>query len=111
MSVLEKIDAPTGEDQIEPGKRLIKVGPSGGASLAERISWRLHRLSWRTPFHSLRLRGRFPLKLLSVPKDPVAGDKAAGDAILHGRFLHRGEQYSIEALDFRSGDLPRDFLD
>ena len=58
MSLLEKIDRPAGEDQIEPGKRLIKVGPGGGASLAERISWRLHRLSWRTPFHSLRLRGR-----------------------------------------------------
>lgn len=111
MSLLEKIDRPPGEDQIEPGKRLIKVGPSGGASLAERISWRLHRLSWKTPFHSLRLRGRFPLKLLAVPKDPIAGDKAAGEAILHGRFLHRGEQYGIEALDFRSGDLPRDFLD
>jgi uncharacterized heparinase superfamily protein len=110
MSLLEKIGR-TGEDEIEPGKRLIKVGPSGGASLAERISWRLHRLSWKTPFHSLRLRGRFPLKLLAVPKDPVAGDKAAGEAILHGRFLHRGEQYAIDALDFRSGDLPRDFLD
>ena len=111
MSLLEKIDRPAGEDEIEPGKRLIKVGPSGGASLAERISWRLHRLSWKTPFHSLTLRGRFPLKLLAVPKDPVAGDKAAGEAILHGRFLHRGEQYGIDALDFRSGDLPRDFQD
>src|SRR4051812_28043925 len=111
MSLLEKIARPAGEDEIEPGKRLIKVGPSGGASLAERISWRLHRLSWKTPFHSLRLRGRFPLKLLAVPKDPIAGDKAAGEAILHGRFLHRGEQYGIDALDFRSGDLPRDFLD
>jgi uncharacterized heparinase superfamily protein len=111
MSLLEKIDRPPGEDQIEPGKRLIKVGPNGGASLAERISWRLNRLSWKTPFHSLRLRGRFPLKLLAVPKDPIAGDKAAGEAILHGRFLHRGEQYGIDALDFRSGDLPRDFLD
>lgn len=111
MSLLEKIDPPADEDQIEPGKRLIRMGPSGGASLAERISWRLHRLSWRTPFHSLRLRGRFPLKLLAVPKDPVAGDKTAGEAILHGRFLHRGTAYPIDALDFRSGDLPRDFLD
>jgi uncharacterized heparinase superfamily protein len=110
MSLLEKIP-PAGEEQIEPGRRLIKVGPGGGASLAERISWRLHRLSWRTPFHSLSLRGRFPLKLLAVPKDPIAGDKAAGEAILHGRFLHRGEGYSIEALDLRSGDLPQGFLD
>jgi uncharacterized heparinase superfamily protein len=109
MSLLEKIDPRIGEDQIEPGKRLITVGPGGGASLAERISWRLHRLSWRTPFHSLR--GRFPLKLLAVPKDPIAGDKAAGEAILHGRLVHRGESHAIDALDFRSGDLPRDFLD
>ncbi len=91
MSLLEKIDPAATEDQIEPGKRLIRIGSSGGASLAERLSWRLHRLSWRTPFHSLRLRGRFPLKLLAVPKDPVAGDKAAGEAILQGEFRHRGE--------------------
>jgi uncharacterized heparinase superfamily protein len=108
MSLLEKIGA--GEDRIEPGKRLIKVGDDRGASLAERLAWRLHRLSWRTPFHAVRLRGRFPLKLLAVPKDPIAGDKAAGEALLHGAFLHRGVEYPVDGFDFR-GRLPADFVD
>jgi len=101
----------SGEDGIEPGKRLIRAGDDRGASLAERLSWRLHRLSWRTPLHSLRLRGRNPLKLLAVPKDPVAGDKLAGEAILRGRFLHRGQTLEIESLDFSDPSLPRDFSD
>ncbi|HEY0085103.1 MAG TPA: heparinase II/III family protein [Allosphingosinicella sp.] len=100
-----------GEDGIEPGKRLIRAGDDRGVSLAERLSWRLHRLSWRTPLHSLRLRGRNPLKLLAVPKDPVAGDKLAGEAILRGRFLHRGQTLEIESLDFSDPSLPRDFSD
>ena len=102
---------PEGEDGIEPGKRLIRAGDDRGVSLAERLSWRLHRLSWRTPLHSLRLRGRNPLKLLAVPKDPVAGDKLAGEAILRGRFLHRGQTLEIESLDFSDPSLPRDFSD
>ncbi|MGZ8297746.1 MAG: heparinase, partial [Allosphingosinicella sp.] len=64
MSLLEKIDAPEA-DEIEPGKRLIRVGGGHGASLGEQLSSLLHRLSWRTPFHALRLRGRHPLKLLA----------------------------------------------
>ena len=100
-----------GEDGIEPGKRLIRAGDDRGVSLAERLSWRLHRLSWRTPLHSLRLRGRNPLKLLAVPKDPVAGDKLAGEPILRGRFLHRGQTLEIESLDFSDPALPRDFSD
>jgi uncharacterized heparinase superfamily protein len=102
---------PHDEDGIEPGKRLIRAGDDRGVSLAERLSWRLHRLSWRTPLHSLRLRGRHPLKLLAVPKDPVAGDKLAGEAILRGRFLHRGQTLEIESLDFNDPALPADFSD
>jgi uncharacterized heparinase superfamily protein len=104
-------EAAGGEDGIEPGKRLIRAGDDRGVSLAERLSWRLHRLSWRTPLHSLRLRGRHPLKLLAVPKDPVAGDKLAGEAILRGRFLHRGQTIEIDSLDFNDPALPRDFSD
>lgn len=105
MSLLEKIDPPGGEE-IEPGKRLIRVGGGHGASLGEHLSSFLHRLSWRTPFHALRLRGRHPLKLVAVPKDPVAGDKAAGEAILHGRFVLRGEAYAVDGLDFADPSLP-----
>jgi uncharacterized heparinase superfamily protein len=100
-----------GDEAIEPGKRLIRVGGGSGVSLAERLSWRLHRLSWRTPFHSIRLRGRFPLKLLAVPKDPIAGDKAAGEALLHGYFTYRGESWPAETVDFSDPSLPRPFTD
>ncbi|HEX8261279.1 MAG TPA: heparinase II/III family protein, partial [Allosphingosinicella sp.] len=110
MSLIEKIDSPEA-GEIEPGKRLIRVGGGQGASLGEHLSSILHRLSWRTPFHALRLRGRHPLKLLAVPKDPVAGDKAAGEAILHGKFVRRGEAFAIESLDFDDPSLPADVCD
>ncbi|HYG48797.1 MAG TPA: heparinase II/III family protein [Allosphingosinicella sp.] len=110
MSLLEKIDSPEA-GEIEPGKRLIRVGGGQGASLGEQISSLLHRLSWRTPFHALRLRGRHPLKLLAVPKDPIAGDKAAGEAILKGRLVRRGEAVALETLDFNDPGLPADLSD
>ncbi|MDP9414053.1 MAG: heparinase II/III family protein [Pseudomonadota bacterium] len=106
MSLLEPIGSTSGEDGIEPGKRLIRVGDDHGLSLSERLFHLLHRLSWRTPFHSLRLRARFPLKLLAVPKDPVAGDKAAGEALLGGLFLHGGASVAVEDVDFAGGSLP-----
>jgi uncharacterized heparinase superfamily protein len=110
MSLLEKIDPPEA-GEIEPGKRLIRVGGGQGASLGEQLSSLLHRLSWRTPFHALRLRGRHPLKLLAVPKDPVAGDKAAGEAILRGRFVRRGEAVALETFDFDDPALAADLSD
>jgi uncharacterized heparinase superfamily protein len=110
VSLLEKIDPPE-SGEIEPGKRLIRVGGGHGSSLGEQLSSMLHRLSWRTPFHALRLRGRHPLKLLAVPKDPVAGDKAAGEAILAGRFVRRGESFPVDSLDFGDPALPADLSD
>jgi uncharacterized heparinase superfamily protein len=110
MSLLEKIDPPA-EEKVEPGRQLIRSGSDRGASFVERVSWRLHRLSWRTPFHALRLRGRFPLRLLAVPKDPIAGSKSAGEAILHGRLVHRDLSLSVRTLDFRDFSLPRDAVD
>ncbi|MDT9599599.1 heparinase II/III family protein [Sphingosinicella rhizophila] len=111
MSLLEKIDSDPPEE-IESGKRLIRVGDDRGASLSERLAYQLHRLAWRTPFHSFRLRGRFPLKLLAVPKDPIAGDKAAGEAILAGQLVRAGHKISIEALDFTAAAaMPRAMAD
>lgn len=100
MSLLERIEAPGGNEEIEPGKRLIRANDGRGISLSERLSYRLHRLSWGTPFHSLRLRGRFPLKLLAVPKDPIAGDKVAGEEILKGFIVHGDRKAAVEKLDF-----------
>lgn len=110
MSLIERIDAPDG-GEIEPGKRLIRAGGGQGASLGEHLSSLLHRLSWRTPFHAFRLRGRSPLKLIAVPKDPVAGDKAAGEAILRGRIVRRAQAFELAGLDFSDPALPADVCD
>jgi uncharacterized heparinase superfamily protein len=109
MSLLERIDAEDGE--IEQGKRLIRVGDDRGLSLFERMGYRLHRLAWRTPLHKLRLRGRVPLKLLAVPKDPVTGDRAAGEALLEGHFLHHGFELPVDGVDFTATGCPEDFAD
>jgi uncharacterized heparinase superfamily protein len=108
MTLLERIDAETGEQEIAPGKRLIRADDRG-LSLVERLSLSFHRFAWRTPLHRLRLRGRVPLRLLAVPKDPIAGDKAAGEALLEGRFLHNGTEVPLDGLDFATLGYPEDF--
>jgi len=108
MSLMDPIDVP-GDDGIEPGKRLIRVGDDRGLSLFERLGYRLHRMAWRTPLHRLRLRGRMPLRLLCVPKDPVAGDKSAGAALLSGTMRHGGTELAVAELDFTTLGRPADF--
>ena len=78
MTKHEPIDP--GADGIEQGKRLIRVDNDRGLSLSQRLAEGLQRLTWRTPLHKLRLRGRFPLKLLAAPDDPIVGDLKAGQA-------------------------------
>lgn len=111
MSLLNKVESETGDSEIEPGKRLIRVGDDRGLSLFERLGYRLHLFAWRTPLHALRLRGRVPLKLVAVPKDPIAGDKAAGEALLAGILRHGGTEIEIEAFDFGTIGLPADISD
>ena len=111
MSEAGHSDTARREDGISEGRRLIRAGDDRGISLAERLSWRLHRLSWRTPFQSFRIRGRYPLKLLAVPKDPVAGEKAVGEAILAGNFSYRGRSLPISAVDLADPTLPTEFSD
>ena len=111
MSLLERVETETGEAEIETGKRLIRLGDDRGLSLFERLNYRLHRLAWKTPLHKLRLRGKVPLRLLAVPKDPIAGDKAAGEALLAGHFLHNGTEVPLDGFDFATLGLPADFSD
>ncbi len=75
------------EQAVTPGRSLVRLGPDRGVSLAERILAQVERLSWRMPLHTMRLRGRFPLKLLGVPADPVAGDPVAGAGLLDGEVV------------------------
>jgi uncharacterized heparinase superfamily protein len=104
MSLLERIDA-SGEPEIQQGKRLIRVGDDRNFSLAERLAYGINRLAWRMPFSNLRLRGRFPLKLVAVPKDPVAGDRSAGEALLQGRMVQGNDAIELEGLDLGRTDL------
>lgn len=87
-------------DGVEPGRMLIRVDNDRGLSLTERLANHFHRLAWRTPLHSLRLRGRYPLKLLGVPVDPLSGNRRVGEAIMEGRIEHRGESIDLTELDF-----------
>lgn len=89
-----------GADGIEEGKRLIRQGGDGGLSLSDRIAERFQRLTWRTPLHTLKLKGRHPLKLLTVADDPFFGDVARGQALLNGRLAFRGEEHDLTALGF-----------
>ena len=98
MGTHEPIDP--GTDGIEPGKRLIRVDTDRGLSLSQRLAESLQRLTWRTPLHKLRLRGRFPLKLLAAPDDPIIGDLKAGQALLQGMIFWRGEKIAIRELNF-----------
>lgn len=70
--------------------RLVSDGGARGPSLAERLGERLDRLSFASPWHRLRLKGRYPLKLLAVPEDPVPGDAHAAAAIREGRLAKAG---------------------
>jgi uncharacterized heparinase superfamily protein len=102
---------PGPQDGVEPGKRLVLVNDMRGASLAERLARRLARLAWRSPLHRLRLRGQLPPKLLAVPQDPLAGDAAAGEALLGGLFSYRGETAEAESVDFAALTGTAAFID
>jgi len=98
-------------DGIDEGKRLVRVGGDKGLSLAERLSEHFHRLTWRTPIHGMRLKGRHPLKLIAVPDDPLLGDVQRGHALLEGMLTFRGESRDIETLDFTKPDFSKAFAD
>ena len=99
------------DDGIEQGKRLIRLSDDKGLSLAQKIANHFYLLSWKTPLHSRRLKGKYPLKLLAVPDDEVPGDARAGQAMRAGYFLFRGMKQPIEELDFNRIDLSPDFAD
>src|SRR5689334_21102723 len=104
MSLLERIDAAS-EPEIEQGKRLIRA-TDHGLSLGDLLARGVNRWSVRMP-----LGRRLTLKLATVPKDPVAGDKAVGEALLNGHVLHGSEQLALDAVDFARGDLSPPMFD
>ncbi len=104
-------DTPDTSDTIESGKRLVRARAASGSSLGERLLNQFYRLTWRTPIHAFKLRGRYPLKLLTVPEDPALGDTERGLAMLDGVIRWRGEIQSIETCTFVDTNWSRGFSD
>jgi len=102
---------PYDEDTIEQGRRLIRLSDDKGASLTERIANHFYRMTWNTPFHAMRLKGKYPLKLLAVPNEILMGDARAGKALRAGYFFHRGMKQQVQALDWRKIEQPEPFRD
>jgi len=55
---------------------------------------------------TLGLTRRSALRLLAVPRDPVAGDKQAGAAMLEGWLVAGGRRRALAGLDPADGSLP-----
>ncbi|WP_188061943.1 heparinase II/III family protein [Sphingobium sp. KCTC 72723] len=104
-------DVQAADDGIEQGKRLIRVADDKGLSLAQRIANHFYLLSWKTPIHGRKLKGKYPLKLLAVPDDAVPGDARSGQAIRSGYVLFRGKKQPLDTLDFARLDLGPAFAD
>jgi len=94
-------DDPPAEPQDSEGA-LLRIGGDTGRSLGDRLATRASVVLYNTPLHRLRLRGRFPLKLLGVPEDPVPGDAARGERIVAGRLIHAG--HTVMTRDLRFAD-------
>lgn len=75
---------------VSAGHQLVRVREQGD-SLTARLVSQLVRLTWRTPLHRMRLKGRYPLKLLAVPDDPLAGTAGDGAVMFEGRVSRSGE--------------------
>ncbi len=111
-------DPPSGEPDLftpnaepMPSERLRRVDGDKGVSLAERVTAGLQQLSYGTALHRIRLRGRFPLKLLAVPVDPVAGDPIVGARILRGRLVFAGHNAPARTIHFADAGVPAAWRD
>ena len=98
-------DDPPGELPDSEGA-LLRIGGASGRSLGDRLVTRASVVLYNTPLHRIRLRGRFPLKLLGVPEDPVPGDAARGERIVAGRLIHAGHTAMTRDLRFADAAHP-----
>lgn len=99
----------TGDDAggNEQRQAALIVRPKGaGQNLFERLSLQFYKLTWRTPLHNGRLNGKVPLRLLAVPRDPLTGSGARGQALRLGKFHYQGFEQAIDGLDFTNLTLP-----
>lgn len=92
-------------------KQLVRVENDRGLSLTESIVHYFYRMTWRTPLHKLRLKGRSPLRLLAAPDDPFPGDARRGKAIRAGFFQVAGQRIEFAKLNFATLQAPPEALD
>ena len=86
--------------------RLTRDLGDRGPSLAERLGEQFDRLTFQSPLHKMRLKGRFPLKLLAVPEDPVPGDPAIGARLKGGRLFRDGYGQGMQDARLDTPDAP-----
>lgn len=99
----------TGGDEggNEARQAALIVRPKGaGQNLLERLSLQFYKLTWRTPLHNGRLKGKVPLRLLAVPEDPLKGSVARGQSLRMGKFHIQGFEQAFEGLDYQKLNLP-----
>ncbi len=95
----------------EDSFRLTRGLGDRGPSLAERLTDRLDRLSFASPMHRMRLKGRFPLKLIAVPADPIPGDPALGQRLKGGRLFRDGYGQGMQEARLDTPDAPQSWRD
>jgi uncharacterized heparinase superfamily protein len=89
------------------GQAALIVRPKGaGQNLLERLSLQFYKLTWHTPLHNGRLKGKVPLRLLAVPEDPLKGSVARGQALRMGKFHIQGFEQAFDGLDYQKLNLP-----
>ena len=95
------------EGVSEQRQAALIVRPKGaGQTLLERLSLEFYKLTWRTPLHSGRLKGKVPLRLLAVPADPLKASVARGQSLRLGKFHIQGFEHSFDGLDYQKLTLP-----
>lgn len=77
------------------GRDLIRASDAG-PSLIQRLA------------RSFGLSRKPPIRLLAVPRDPIQGDKAVGNALMKGEFVCGARSWAVEELSFADPALPAD---
>ncbi|OYW15442.1 MAG: hypothetical protein B7Y82_12795 [Sphingomonadales bacterium 32-65-25] len=104
--------SPTAQPELEDEDGSLRRGSGDrGLSLSEKLAAGLTSRLYASPLHSFRLRGRFPLKLLAAPADPVPGDPHIGERIIAGRLIHAGHTQMTRDINFREAGPPPEWLE
>lgn len=99
------------EEESAASHRLVRFGEDRGLSLSEKVASQFQRLQYRSFLHGLRLRGRFPLKLLAAPPDLWSGEAAIGRALMEGRLEYMGIAITTHGMRFAAIQAPLAWLE